>query len=166
MVGNDIIDRELAATESNWRRHGFLEKIFTVKEQKFVASSSNPDLVVWLMWSMKESAYKIVNRRTGVRKFNPNSYEAKLTSVQTDTAQGLVYYQNLQFTTRSTFSTQVIDTIAVEQVCLLNYITDVQDDQEIVKIGNLPFYKHFNFVSTSHHGRFKRAVFLNPELVL
>ena len=33
MIGNDIIDLDVAKTESNWKRKGFLDKIFTANEQ-------------------------------------------------------------------------------------------------------------------------------------
>ena len=33
-IGNDIVDLNLAKTESNWQRKGFLEKQFTQKEQE------------------------------------------------------------------------------------------------------------------------------------
>jgi phosphopantetheinyl transferase (holo-ACP synthase) len=159
VIGNDIIDREAAAIESNWRRQGFLEKIFTKKEQEIITSSTDPDLVVWLLWSMKESAYKIVNRQTGIRKFDPQSYEAILTFVKPAVARGFVYYQKQQFSTRSKISPQIIDTVAVEQDCLLDFVSDISD-QEIVKIGSLPFDKLLNPISKSQHGRYRRAVSL------
>ena len=33
MIGNDIVDLNLAKTQSNWQRKGFLERQFTKKEQ-------------------------------------------------------------------------------------------------------------------------------------
>ena len=33
MIGNDIIDLALAKKENNWQRKGFLDKLFTPKEQ-------------------------------------------------------------------------------------------------------------------------------------
>lgn len=58
MIGNDIVDLQLAKTQSNWQRKGFLEKQFTIEEQKIIKTSSNPFLQVWLFWAMKEAAYK------------------------------------------------------------------------------------------------------------
>lgn len=57
-VGNDIVDLNLAKTQSNWQRNGFLEKQFTQKEQQEIYNSKNPFLQVWQFWSMKEAAYK------------------------------------------------------------------------------------------------------------
>jgi phosphopantetheinyl transferase (holo-ACP synthase) len=33
VIGNDIVDLALARKESNWKRPGYLNKIFTTKEQ-------------------------------------------------------------------------------------------------------------------------------------
>ena len=33
MIGNDIVDLNLAERQSNWQRPGFLEKQFTIQEQ-------------------------------------------------------------------------------------------------------------------------------------
>ena len=159
MIGNDIIDLDLAAEESNWKRRGYLEKIYNQRERRFIEEAENGFEAVWLLWSMKESAYKIVNRRTSIRKFDPQSYEAILTFVKPAVARGFVYYQKQQFSTRSKFSPQIIDTVAVEQDYLLDFISDILD-QEIVKIGSLPFDKLLNPISKSQHGRFKRAVSL------
>ena len=57
-LGNDIIDLNLAKTQSNWERKGFLEKQFTEQEQEIILNSTNSFLQVWLFWSMKEAAYK------------------------------------------------------------------------------------------------------------
>jgi len=66
MLGNDIVDLDLAKTQSNWRRKNYLDKIFTTEEQLLISSAKRPDEMVWLLWSMKESAYKIYNRKSGI----------------------------------------------------------------------------------------------------
>ena len=40
MIGNDIVDLALAQKESNWKRKGFLDKIFTLQEQLFINLSN------------------------------------------------------------------------------------------------------------------------------
>ena len=56
MIGNDIIDLSVAKLESNWQRRGFLEKQFTEEEQQLILTASNPFVLVWKFWSMKEAA--------------------------------------------------------------------------------------------------------------
>jgi phosphopantetheinyl transferase (holo-ACP synthase) len=71
MIGNDIVDLALARKESNWQRKGFLDKIFTKKEQLQIVTAQNPETMVWNLWSRKEAVYKIYNRETGIRAFIP-----------------------------------------------------------------------------------------------
>lgn len=87
MVGNDIVDLNEARRSSNpkamgWERPGFLQKIFTVKEQVFIANSSDQFLTVWQLWSMKESAYKVFIQAGGKRFFNPTKLECSLDSLE------------------------------------------------------------------------------------
>ncbi len=71
MVGNDIVDLQLARKESNWQRPRFLEKIFTEEERHFIHTANDKDAAVWLLWSGKESVYKIIARLEKRRFFAP-----------------------------------------------------------------------------------------------
>ncbi|MDT0294261.1 4'-phosphopantetheinyl transferase superfamily protein [Mesonia ostreae] len=62
MIGNDVVDLHMTKQESNWQRPRFLEKIFTKGEQAKIISDKDPNFLVWLFWSMKESAYKANQR--------------------------------------------------------------------------------------------------------
>ena len=75
MIGNDIVDLNLAKTQSNWKRKGYLDKIFTENEQNLIFESENPTAKVWNLWSRKEAAYKIYNRSTNIRVFNPKKFD-------------------------------------------------------------------------------------------
>lgn len=75
MIGNDVVDLKLAATESNWKRTGYLDKIFTVAEQKFIFSAENETEMVWVLWSIKESVYKAFLRINYDRGFYPSKIE-------------------------------------------------------------------------------------------
>ncbi len=90
MIGNDIVDLAQAKRESNWQRRGFLAKIFTAHEQHLIREAADPDLLVWLLWSMKESAYKVHIRTTANRVFAPTKLACRLTEVTTTTATGTV----------------------------------------------------------------------------
>jgi phosphopantetheine--protein transferase-like protein len=79
-VGNDIVDLKVAATESNWERKGFLNKIFTARERKYISNSNNKFNTVWRLWSMKESAYKLYIQQNGERFFNPKKLECTIFS--------------------------------------------------------------------------------------
>jgi phosphopantetheine--protein transferase-like protein len=80
MIGNDIVDLKQAAKDSNWKRPRFLGKIFTPKEQQTIWSAKNQDQMVWLLWSIKEAAYKVNVQQFGKRFFNPKRLECTLLS--------------------------------------------------------------------------------------
>ena len=96
MIGNDIIDLDLTKAKTDWKRRGFLNKIFTSSEQEFINSSEDPFLTVWKLWSIKESAYKLNMKYDTSRRFNPSKIECHLskllpTSVTIGTKK---YYSN------------------------------------------------------------------------
>lgn len=77
MIGNDIVDLSLAKKQSNWRRKGFLEKVYSSNEQAMILKSSAPDILVWKLWSMKESAYKARLRVHKHIQLNPKAFECQ-----------------------------------------------------------------------------------------
>ena len=109
MTGNDIVDIATAAAESNWRRKGFLEKIFTPQEQQYIQETKNPDKTVWTLWSMKESAYKVYTRQYGGRFFAPQKLNCTLLTNVT----GHVSINDTIYSTTTTITDGYIYTIAV-----------------------------------------------------
>ena len=111
MIGNDIIDRAQARRASNWQRKGFLDKLFTTEEQRLIQSASAPDAMVWLLWSMKESAYKLVVRETGRRFFSPTKLICQLDIFKSESIGGRVFYGH-PYQTTSSITEQYISTVA------------------------------------------------------
>ncbi|NJY62447.1 4-phosphopantetheinyl transferase family protein [Salinimicrobium sp. CDJ15-81-2] len=113
MIGNDVVDLHLAARESNWRRKGFLEKVFTTAEQEIISTSKDKDTTVWLLWSMKEAAYKAHQRAFNLPvKLNWLAQECKLLTFSLEHASGEVNVNgNLYFTT-SKITSEFIHTSA------------------------------------------------------
>ena len=58
MIGNDIVDLNLAWNGHRWNSSRFQEKVFTGEEQEYIRHSCSVFESIWLLWSMKESAYK------------------------------------------------------------------------------------------------------------
>ena len=46
MIGNDIIDLTQSRIESRWQRKGFVEKLFTDKEQRYIKDYEKPETMV------------------------------------------------------------------------------------------------------------------------
>jgi phosphopantetheinyl transferase (holo-ACP synthase) len=159
MIGNDIVDLALAQKESNWKRKGFLDKIFTQEEQSLVANAENPEVMVWNLWSRKEAVYKIYNRETGIRGYIPLQlvcfYESETTG--TVSCNGRVYY------TETVVTKDFVYTIAAAKVDLFTQIQKISSDEEIGKTNGIPFIIDAqtaisNPVSITHHGRFWKGI--------
>ena len=179
MLGNDVVDIKQAALDSKWQRKGYLDKIFRPEEKYEILNSSNPTTMVWLFWSMKESVYKIVNRETGLRLFNPKAFLCT-TDFQTSVSCGEVFYEGQTFYTRSSVKPNFIHSIALPvkgsfgaiETIWLAY-TDTYRSDFNSKSSNYQFRKNEcgmpEFLnrksgevypaSVSHHGRFLAIVF-------
>jgi phosphopantetheine--protein transferase-like protein len=108
MIGNDIVDLNQAHKDSNWKRPRFLEKVFTQKEQALIFSSENQHQTIWLLWSMKEAAYKIYVRQFKERFFNPKRLECALESK----TKGRVVIEGVVYKTTSQYDKNYMHTIA------------------------------------------------------
>lgn len=95
MIGNDIVDLQYISKSSNWNRPRFLDKIFTHQEQSIIFSSENRRETTWLLWSMKEAAYKVYIKEFGRRFFNPKAFRCELLSTTT----GRVFFNELTYLT-------------------------------------------------------------------
>ncbi|MDZ7615326.1 MAG: 4'-phosphopantetheinyl transferase superfamily protein [Flavobacteriaceae bacterium] len=111
MIGNDIVDLQVAKKESNWQRRGFLDKLFTNEEQELIKFSSDPFQMVWLLWTMKESAYKACLHQNYNRIFSPKSIKINLISK----CKATVIIHNTMFYTQSEIKEELIHTIASSQ---------------------------------------------------
>lgn len=154
MIGNDIVDLALAKKESNWKRRGFLEKIFTSAEQLLILNAENPEIMVWNLWSRKEAAYKIYNRETGIRGYIP----IQLSCVFENENSGSVHCNGNIYYTQTEISQEKIHTVAVTKTSDFNEIRAVKPIFKIRKSNGIPYIKNDNEalkpISISHHGRF------------
>ena len=120
MIGNDLVDLKLAAKQSNWQRIGFLDKLFTPDEQGYILNSDNPFETVWLLWSMKESAYKAYLQTHNERFFAPKKLECNLISKN----RGTVLINNVLFVTESEIGEAFIYTVAFTKNHENKFLTD------------------------------------------
>jgi phosphopantetheinyl transferase (holo-ACP synthase) len=111
MIGNDVVDLKLASQQSNWRRKGFLEKVFSAEEQLLIHNSSNKDRLVWLLWSMKEAAYKAHQRKFQLpKRLSWRDLKCSLNDIFEGSASGLVTQAGQQYFTTSEISENYINT--------------------------------------------------------
>jgi phosphopantetheinyl transferase (holo-ACP synthase) len=114
MIGNDIVDLKYSA--SNWKRPRFLDKVFMQNEQALIFSSENKHETLWLLWSMKEAAYKIHVQQFGEWFFNPKRLVCELISEN----KGLVNIDDNNYFTASTITQDYVHTIAKQSVSKAN----------------------------------------------
>ena len=157
MIGNDIVDLALAKQESNWNRQRFLDKVFTPLEQKHIQHTENPERIVWQFWTMKESCYKIVNRETNIRLFNPLQFEC---------SKNNVFYNDTIYYTKTEFDCNFIYSIAVKESNHFKLITEISDTISLSKHNGIPNWynpktNEYYPASVTHHGSFVRKVVLS-----
>jgi len=174
MIGNDIVDLQTALLENNWRRKGYLQKIFTDDEQEYIFASNRPDQIVWLLWSMKEAAYKIINRATNVRSYAPVKLVCSIRSITDCAATGQVAAYGSCYQTASQMNHEIIHSLAqsplsniAPTVVLLSNTAEEQHYNKYLTQGyavmknkyGLPYVidinsGHYKYASLSHHGSY------------
>lgn len=155
MIGNDIIDLELTRTESNWKRRGILQKLFTQAEQSQILSAEYPEICFWKLWSQKEAIYKIINRQTGKRGLI--AYQINCAPSNDNFGSGI--YTNNIFYTNTQITSEYIHTIAVTDLHHLQNAVVLPNRELVIKKGSIPFCKITDDpISISHHGRFEKIV--------
>ncbi|AXT59510.1 4-phosphopantetheinyl transferase family protein [Aquimarina sp. AD10] len=132
MIGNDIVDLELAKKQSNWQRKGWLQKIFTETEQQLILDSCKPELQVWKFWSMKEACYKAHQRCLAHSpRYNPLSFECALNgliSIQGEQYQSIVestgqYVYSVAKKMPLPYTSKIFDTKVDLKVKLSEFVT-------------------------------------------
>lgn len=163
MIGNDIIDLAQTRIESNWQRKGFLEKIFTDEEQQLIKNHLEPEIMVWLLWSMKEAAYKIYNRQTKIREYIPKKLLCSIDSLNSKEAFGKVICNENLFYTTTIISALSIHTVAVNDLENIKKVIEIENHNIIKDENGIPYFKtsdKFYDVSISHHGAFEKRVII------
>lgn len=155
MIGNDIVDLRQAMLESNWRRKGYLAKLFSITEQQWIQEAENPSQIVWLLWSMKEAVYKIYSRRNNWHAFAPLKLICNSLEIKGELATGSVQCENIIFFTQTMLSAHFIHTIASEQFPM-----------QTVKVSISSYnsqdtsYRNTAPATVSHHGRYLALAYL------
>ena len=163
MIGNDIVDLDLAQKESNWKRKGFLDKIFTQNEQLLILNAENSTTMVWSLWSRKEAAYKIYNRETGIRGYFPLELVCVDLQIIDRVIFGKVEIKDFVYYTKTVNTSHFIYTIAVKNVQDFNSIKTLENRKNIHKKNGIPnYFEKENLgiipISISHHGRFEQII--------
>ena len=157
MIGNDVVDLKLAKIDSNWKRNGYLNKIFTDVEQNFILKSYDADKTVWILWTRKEAVYKILIQQGYKKGFYPKKIEC----LDEQISAGKVQFNSIIYFTNTTISNNCVHSVAVVNEMDLQKIRCLFWDENCFIIDGIPFYKTkdiFQNISKSHHGRYQKLV--------
>ncbi|MEL7119868.1 MAG: 4'-phosphopantetheinyl transferase superfamily protein [Bacteroidota bacterium] len=80
MIGNDIIDLKYANFSAKHLTERYLDKVLTKSEKTLMQQAQDKVSFFWTCWALKESTYKITNKLSRVRKFNPRQYECQFSN--------------------------------------------------------------------------------------
>ena len=151
MIGNDVVDLVLAQKESNWKRKGFLNKLFTSFEQDLIQKAPNQDKMVWMLWSIKESVYKAYQRIS----YNEGFYPIKIEILEINSKNESV----IELFGKFFYGKTTIDNDFIKTVVVLNK----SDFDKIYYLNTSIYTKNENGlpidlaskkpISVSHHGR-------------
>lgn len=170
MIGNDIVDLDLARQSSDIFRPRYFEKILNASELNFVENSKNQFLYFWRIWTLKEAAYKAFQRLLLFDDFfNPSLFSTKM--INDEMASVSFQNQSLDFETETnsdfiyswTSSVQhnVLGYSKFKVLAKLNQDLSSKSFDVNKDINGLPFAKIFQQktpISISHHGRFYALV--------
>ncbi len=161
MIGNDIVDLALSRKESNWQRQGFLQKIFTLKEQSLIQNSENKELLIWNLWTRKEASYKIFVQESEIKGYFPQKIECFYSSELI----GNVSIGEKVYHTKTIITEEFIHTIAIKNHLDFDSVLVMKNRDSIIKIDGIPKYfdkqsGNYISVSISNHGRFEKIVML------
>lgn len=154
MIGNDVIDLALAFENKNWKSERFRSKLFSETEKHLILQNKKPQFMVWLLWSMKEAAYKAHQRRFNLkRRYNPRDFKCFLEKTSSFEAIGSVRIGEAGYITQSFFDLKKIHSLASASNMLKPEFRLFEASSEIMKSG---FLSHFS----------KTKNWTNPKLQL
>lgn len=174
MVGNDIVDFHEAKRLSNWQRAGFVNKLFTERERRYINEAIDPFRMVWRLWSIKEASYKLYTQLHPSRFYNPKGFACTLMTdsgtvkfkefhchVETkETSNYIISEARLNKQKLSSVVLKLKSTIGKEQgeelkAELLKYVDGAYElKKNAMNIPSLSNGKDYLNVSLTHHGSY------------
>lgn len=159
MIGNDVVDLILARKESNWKRKGFLNKLFTTAEQELISNATNPEEMVWMLWSIKESVYKAYQRIN----YNEGFYPTKIEIISLNSKkESVTKLFDTLFYGETHINNEIITTVVLQNKNDFLKIVHSKIKRYTKNSNNLPEDILSNKpISVSHHGRHTEIIHLS-----
>lgn len=98
LVGNDIVSLLEPGVIEKFKDSRFTHRVLTPQELHLLFRSKHPEILLWMFWSAKEAAYKILKKKIPTlifahKKFQVIPYSLDKLSPQT---KGLVFYDHFK----------------------------------------------------------------------
>lgn len=97
-VGNDIVDLKFSGCIDQHKNDRFIARVFTANEKEKISTSSHPNLLLWMMWAAKETAYKIISKIKDPPVFSHKQFITNINKITFSkdkvTAAGQVQYED------------------------------------------------------------------------
>lgn len=104
-IGNDLVDLCLPENQAKVQNKRWLNKIFVSAEQHLIEQATEPNTMAWLLWSCKESAYKVAIKQGMLPNYRPLNFvveldasENQLICAKVHNPMGVCYTQSAQNT--------------------------------------------------------------------
>lgn len=155
MIGNDIVDIKKAKIDSNWRRKGYLQKVYTPKEQALILNHADPDLIVWIFWSMKEAVYKANQRITSLKEYAPTKINCRIERhIGNSVFYGKVCYNQRNYCTQTLVFEDYIHSMAL-------YNTDEFENIRKIYIGKYSSENYMEFLIKNDYLKYPEKIIKN-----
>lgn len=117
-VGNDLVDLLLPENQAKVQNKRWLNKIFVPSEQNVIAQATQPNTMAWLLWSCKESAYKVAIKQGMLPNYRPLDFVVipNKNNVFSPTITAIVQTNIGIFYTQSTQNTHYTHSVAVSKL--------------------------------------------------
>ena len=103
-IGNDLVDLCLPENQAKVQNKRWLNKIFVPAEQHLIEQATEPNTMAWLLWSCKESAYKVAIKQGMLPNYRPLNFVVELDTPQNHLIcakvhhpMGVCYTQSAQY---------------------------------------------------------------------
>jgi phosphopantetheine--protein transferase-like protein len=144
LVGNDIVDLSNAPTNKQ-NDIRFMQRVFTQEEQSLINTTLNinPNIMVWLLWAAKESAYKIIAKLFKQPSFIHKKFQISIVKNEISSSDITLkaVYDNYTMQLQATISSSYIHMLAI--------YSDLKDNSNLELNLNLDLKSNIRKISSN-----------------
>lgn len=120
-IGNDLVDLCLPENQAKVQNKRWLNKIFVPAEQHLIEQATEPNTMAWLLWSCKESTYKVAIKQGMLPNYRPLDFVVELDTPQNHLICAKVHHPTGVCYTQSAQNTHLVHSIAAPKAFVLTH---------------------------------------------